>query len=73
MLRGYDHNINYVMNSKLQRLLYRRARVKYRLDLEIEYIIPLLAAGPKKADCLAFKINNSIKEVESHMKDFKLV
>ena len=49
-LQGYNYNMNCVMGHILQRFFYRRARAKYRLDLEIEYIIPLLVTGHKNAD-----------------------
>ena len=64
--RDSKYNIGYVVDPELHRLFYKRARAKYRVDLELEYITPLLNAGPEHADSL------SIKEVESHMKDFKL-
>ena len=46
--------------------------VYHKVDVDIEYTTPLLATGPENADSLAFRIDDSIEEVESHMEDFKL-
>ena len=64
--------MNRVVDPGLKKLYYNRAKAKCKVDLELEYKTPLLNAGPKNADSLAFSIDNSIKEVESHMKNFKI-
>ena len=69
-LQGYNHGINYLMDLELQELFYKRARAKYKVDLEIKCISPLLTANSEDADSLAFRVDNSIKEIESHMEYF---
>ena len=67
-----NYDIERVVDLDLQRLFYKRARAKYGVDLHFEYITPLLKAVPENADSLVFRIDSSIKEVESHMENFKL-
>ena len=40
-IQNYNHDTDHIVNLELQRLFYKRARAKYKLDLEIEYVIPL--------------------------------
>ena len=40
--------------------------------MELKYIKPILSVGPKKADRLSLRIDDSIIELESHMETFKL-
>ena len=46
------------MDPELKRLFYRRARAKYKLDVEIKYISPLLTSRPEDAVNLAAKVTN---------------
>ena len=71
-LQGYDHDISCVVDPELQRLFYKRARAKYKVYLDIEYITPLFATGPENANSLVFRIDDSIEEVEPHLEDLKL-
>ena len=71
-LQGYNYNMDCVMGPKLQRLFYRRARAKYKVYLDIEYVTPLLVAGPKKTDRLVSRFEDSIEELDSHSEGFKL-
>ena len=71
-LEDSNYNINHVVDPELQELIYKRAKAKCNVDLELEYITPLLKVGPENADSLVFRIHNSIKEVESHTENFKL-
>ena len=71
-LEGYDDNFNHVMDSELQWLFYRRARAMYGVDLEIEYVTPLIVASSKKALGLASRIDDSIEEMQSHLEDLEL-
>ena len=71
-LQGYDYNIDHVMSPELLKLFYRRARAKYKVDLDVEYVTPLLVVGPKKSDGLVPRINDFIMEMESHLEGFKL-
>ena len=71
-IQGFSYHINCIVDPKLQELFYRRAQAKYILDMELEYITPLLSVGPDKTDSLALRIDNYIMELESHMETFKL-
>ena len=68
-----NYNINCVVDPVLRRLLNKKAKAKYKVDLEVEYINPLLAAGPEDANSLAIEVKYCIKEIESLMRDFNLV
>ena len=69
---GYNDNTNHIVDPELQRLFYRRARAKYGVDLEIEYVTPLIVAGYMKALGLVSRIDDSIKEMQSHLEDLEL-
>ena len=71
-LQGYDDSIGCVMDPEFQRLFDRRARAKYGVDLEIEYVTPLIVASSKKALGLASRIDDSIEEMQSHLEDLEL-
>ena len=71
-LQVSNYNINHVLDPELQKLFYKRAKAKFNVDLELEYIALLLNSGPENADSLVFRIKNSIKEMESHIEDFML-
>ena len=60
------------MDPELQRLFYKRVRAKYRLDLDLGHITPLLEVGQENAGSLVFRIDGYIKEVDTHVEDFKL-
>ena len=49
-LQGYNYDIVRIMDSELQRLFYKRARAKYKVNLDIEYITPLLVADLERTD-----------------------
>ena len=61
-LQGHDCKMNHVMGPELQWLFYRRARAKYKEDLYVEYVTPVLGAGPRKTNSLVSRIDDSIKE-----------
>ena len=67
-----NYNFNCVVDPELWRLLHKRTQAKFKVDIELEYVIPLLATDPENADRFAVKVENSIKEIEAYMKDFKL-
>ena len=56
----------------LRDLYMKREIAKQELILELEYVTPLFKVSPKEANNMALKVSNSIKEVESHLEDFKL-
>ena len=60
------------MDPEFQRLFYRRARAMYGVDLEIEYVTPLIVASSKKTLGLASRIDDSIEEMQSHLEDLEL-
>ena len=64
-IQGYDDSIGCVMDPEFQRVFYRRARAKYGVDLEIEYVTPLIVAGSEKALALVSRIDDSIEEMQS--------
>ena len=66
-------NINYVVDPEQQNLIYERAKAKNEVDLELEYVTPLLKLDPKYANNVASRANNSIKNVKSNVKIFKAV
>ena len=43
------------------------------MDLELECVTLLLKVGPEDAKDVASRVNDSIKNVESHIKIFKAV
>ena len=45
----------------------------YKVDLKMKCISPLLTTNPEDADGLALRVDNSFKEIESHMEDFNSV
>ena len=60
------------MDPELHRLFSRRARAKYRVNLDKEDITPQILADSAKAEGLTSRINYSIKDIESHLEEFKL-
>ena len=62
-IQGFSFNINCIVDPELQELFYKRAKAKYNVDMELEYITPLLSVGPEKADSLSSRIDDSIMEV----------
>ena len=62
---------NHGLHRELQDLIRRRAIPKHEVDLELEYITPLLEACLEEANDVATRVNNSLKRVESHIKSFK--
>ena len=70
--QGHDHDIDCIIDTELWRLFYKSVRAKYKVDLDIEYVTPLLMAGHERTDGLVSRIDDSMEEVESQMEDFKL-
>ena len=57
--------------AELQDLTRKRANAKRDVDLELEFVAPLLKTNPDGANDVASRINDSMKKVESLVKVFK--
>ena len=56
----------------LRDLYMERAIAKWEVILELEYVTPLLEVSSEEANNVAIKVSDSIKEVESYVKYFRL-
>ena len=52
-------------------LMRRRADAKQEVDLELEFVDPLLEVSPEDANKVASRVDISIKRVESFIKIFQ--
>ena len=59
------------MIPETEKLIYKRAKARHDVDLELEYVTPLLKVSPEDAKDAASSVNNFMERVGSHTKIFK--
>ena len=64
-----NKNTNHVVDPELQRLFDKRAKSKDQVDVDIQFITPMLVAGLEDSAGL---VDHAIEAMETHMEDLKL-
>ena len=60
-----------VVDPEMEKLIYKRAKAKHNVDIELEYVTPLLKVSPEDDRDGASRGDNSFERVESLTKNFK--
>ena len=72
-LRDSIYGTRCVVDSRLQGFVIKRAKARRDLDLELDYVRPMLEVSPEDAKEVAAKVDNSMTELETHVRTFKVV
>ena len=54
----------------MEKLIYKRAKARPNVDLKLEHVTPLLKVSSEDTNNVTSRINNSFKNVDSHIKIF---
>ena len=65
------HGIRCVVDSRLQGFVIKRGKTRKYMDLELDFMRSMLEVSPEDAKEVAKKVNNTMRELETHVRTFK--